>query len=188
MQHIFHSLQNHFLISMPQLNDPNFQHTVTYICEHSESGAMGLTINRPSTIDFTMLTKHLGIEIQAASRVNTPICVGGPVESERGFILHTTDHTWSNTLPITENIALSAAYEAVEEIAHGKGPESFLISLGCAGWQAGQLEAEIAANAWLVCEADLDVLFHTPSELQFAAATKVLGIDINFISPVVGHC
>lgn len=188
MQHTFHSLQHHFLISMPQLNDPNFQQTVTYICEHSPEGAMGLTINRPSDIDFSALAKYLEIEIKDTSLMNLPVHIGGPVESERGFILHTTDKVWPNTLPITEDIALSAAFEMVQDIAHGKGPASFLISLGCAGWQAGQLEAEIADNTWLVCQADMDVLFNTPSELQLSAAANVLGIDMNFLSSEVGHC
>lgn len=187
MQHVSNSLQNHFLISMPQLNDPNFQHTVTYICEHSDAGAMGLVINRPCTIDFTTLAAHLDITVTNPSLVDTTIFSGGPVEPERGFILHTTDQVWSNTLPITEDLALSAAYEVVEDIARGKAPESFLISLGCAGWQAGQLEMEIADNTWLVCEADLNVLFNTPFDLRFTAATKVLGIDMNFLSPDVGH-
>lgn len=188
MKNAFESLKNHFLISMPQLNDPNFQQTVTYICEHTAEGAMGIIINRPSKIDFTELANHLGIQINTPHLANEPIYNGGPVESERGFILHTSDKTWVNTLPVTEEVALSAALETLENIAHGEGPESFLISLGCAGWTAGQLEEEISNNVWLVCEADLDVLFNTPSDLQFSAATKVLGIDMNYLSSDVGHC
>ncbi|TBR43837.1 YqgE/AlgH family protein [Marinomonas agarivorans] len=187
----FESLQNHFLIAMPQLNDPNFHQTVTYICEHSSEGAMGITINRPSQVSFTALTDYLNIKINDAKRselIDTQICSGGPVEPERGFILHSTDKNWQNTLPVSEDLALSAAFEVIQDIAHGEGPTSFLISLGCAGWEAGQLEEEIADNAWLVCEANLDVLFNTPSELRFAAATDVLGIDMNFLSPDVGHC
>lgn len=188
MNTTFESLQNHFLIAMPQLNDPNFQHTVIYICDHSSEGAMGLTINRPSSVSFAALTDYLNIQIMDYALIDSQICVGGPVEPERGFILHTRDKSWSNTLPVSDNIALSAAFEVIEDIAHGKGPDSFLISLGCAGWEAGQLEAEITDNIWLVCEANLDVLFNTPTELQFSAATKVLGIDMNFLSPDVGHC
>lgn len=188
MQANFESLQNHFLIAMPQLNDPNFHHTVTYICDHSADGAMGITINRPSHVSFTALADYLNIQIKDYALADTQICSGGPVEPERGFILHSTDKKWPNTLPVSEDLALSAAFEVIQDIAHGEGPNAFLISLGCAGWDAGQLEAEITDNAWLVCEANLDVLFNTPSELRFNAATDVLGIDMNFLSPDVGHC
>lgn len=188
MKKVFESLKNHFLISMPQLNDPNFHHTVTYICEHTAEGAMGITINRPSSIDFTELADHLGIEILSPSLANVPIYSGGPVEPERGFILHSSDKSWTNTLKVADGVSLSAALETLENIAHGEGPESFLITLGYAGWQPGQLEEEISNNVWLVCEADLDVLFNTPSDMQFSAATKVLGIDMSRLSPDVGHC
>lgn len=188
MKSTFESLKNHFLIAMPQLNSADFEHTVIYLCEHTREGAMGITVNRPSQICFAELAKHLRLQTLLSSLEQTPIFTGGPVEAERGFILHTADKTWSNTLPVTQEIALSASLETLEDIAKGQGPEAFLISLGCAGWDEGQLEQEIANNMWLVCEADLEVLFHTPSEMRFAAATQVLGFDMSRLSPDVGHC
>ena len=188
MKNAFESFKNHFLISMPQLNDPEFEHTVIYLCEHTREGAMGITINRPSNIDFSVLAEHLALPLKADHLANVPIYSGGPVESERGFILHSADKTWSDTLPVTEFVSLSATLATLEDIAKGQGPESFIITLGCAGWDADQLESEISNNLWLVCEADLDVLFNTPSDMQFSAATRVLGFDMNRLSPDVGHC
>ncbi|WP_249411678.1 MULTISPECIES: YqgE/AlgH family protein [Marinomonas] len=187
MNAFFDSFKNHFLISMPHLDDPHFEHTVIYLCEHTKAGAMGIIINRPSNVDFTELADHLGIQIHSPRLTSEPIYTGGPVEAERGFILHTTDKVWSNTLRVTDEVSLSASLEALEDIAQGNGPEAFRITLGCAGWDAGQLETEIANNDWLVCEADLDVLFHTPSDMQFTAATRVLGIDMTRLSPDIGH-
>jgi putative transcriptional regulator len=187
MNAFFDSFKDHFLISMPHLDDPHFQHTVVYLCEHTEDGAMGIIINRPSNIDFTELADHLGIQIACPWLTSEPIYNGGPVEAERGFILHTADKSWSNTLKITSDVSLSASLETLEHISEGNGPEAFRITLGCAGWDAGKLESEIANNDWLVCEADLDVLFHTPSDMQFTAATKVLGIDMARLSPDIGH-
>ena len=187
MNAFFDSFKDHFLISMPHLDDPHFQHTVVYLCEHTEDGAMGIIINRPSDIDFTELADHLGMQIACPWLTSEPIYNGGPVEAERGFILHTADKSWSNTLKITSDVSLSASLETLEHISEGNGPEAFRITLGCAGWDAGKLESEIANNDWLVCEADLDVLFHTPSDMQFTAATKVLGIDMARLSPDIGH-
>ncbi|MBJ7539429.1 YqgE/AlgH family protein [Marinomonas sp. C1424] len=187
MTTFFDSFKNHFLISMPHLDDPHFEHTVIYLCEHTKAGAMGIVINRPSNVDFTELADHLGMPVANPKLTAEPIYNGGPVEAERGFILHTADKAWSNTLKVTDEVSLSASLEALEEIADGKGPSAFRITLGCAGWDAGQLESEITNNDWLVCEADLDVLFHTPSDMQFTAATNVLGIDMMRLSPDIGH-
>ncbi|MCV2401784.1 YqgE/AlgH family protein [Marinomonas sp. C2222] len=183
----FSSFKNHFLISMPHLDDPHFEHTVVYLCEHTKGGAMGVIINRPSNVDFTELANYLGMPVDDPIVASEPIYTGGPVESERGFILHTADKNWNNTLPVTDEVSLSASLEALEDIAAGKGAKAFRITLGCAGWDPGQLETEIANNDWLVCEADLDVLFHTPSDMQFTAATQVLGIDMARLSPDIGH-
>ncbi len=183
----FESFKNYFLISMPHLDDPHFEHTVIYLCQHTEAGAMGIVINRPSKVDFTELADHLEMKISNPLLAAEPIYHGGPVEAEKGFILHTADKQWSNTLQVTDEVSLSASLEALEDIAQNNGPNAFRITLGCAGWDAGQLESEIANNDWLVCEADLDVLFHTPSDMQFTAATQVLGIDMTRLSPDIGH-
>ncbi|WP_191601575.1 YqgE/AlgH family protein [Marinomonas algicola] len=187
MKTIFESLKNHFLISMPQLSDPQFQQTVIYLCEHTPEGALGITINRPSEVLFSELAAHLELEVIAPKMLDVPLYSGGPVESERGFILHSREVACPNELPVTSEVSLSASFSVIEDLANGKGPESFLIALGCSGWDAGQLESEISQNQWLVCEADLDVLFNTPSDLQFSAATRVLGFDMCRLSPDVGH-
>ncbi|WP_236037241.1 YqgE/AlgH family protein [Marinomonas vulgaris] len=187
MNTFFDSFKNHFLISMPHLNDPHFEHTVIYLCEHTKEGAMGIIINRPANVEFSELATHLDMQIDQPQIAAEPIYNGGPVEAERGFILHTSDKVWDNSLRVTDEVSLSASLEALQDIAQGTGPEAFRITLGCAGWDAGQLEAEITSNDWLVCEADLDVLFHTPSDMQFTAATQVLGIDMARLSPDIGH-
>ena len=187
MTAFFDSFKNHFLISMPHLDDPHFEHTVIYLCQHTQEGAMGIIINRPSNVDFTELADHLGMKVSCSRLAAEPIYTGGPVEAERGFILHTAEKKWNNTLTVTNEISLSASLEALEDIAKGDGPSAFIITLGCAGWDDGQLEAEIANNDWLVCEAYLDILFHTPSDMQFTAATQVLGIDMARLSPDIGH-
>ena len=187
MTAFFDSFKNHFLISMPHLDDPHFEHTVIYLCEHNHDGAMGVIINRPSSIDFSELADHLGIQVANPRLASELIYTGGPVEAERGFILHSAEKSWGNTLKITDEVSLSASLETLENIAEGKGPKDFRVTLGCAGWDGGQLEEEIANNDWLVCEADLDVLFHTPSDMQFTAATQVLGIDMTRLSPDIGH-
>lgn len=184
---LFDSFKHHFLISMPHLDDPHFEHTVVYVCQHSPEGAMGLIINKPSEVDFAELANYLEMKIAQPHLESLAIYSGGPVEAERGFILHSSDKQWGNTLHINDEVSLSASLETLEKIASGEGPSDFIITLGCAGWQAGQLEAEIANNDWLVCEADLDVLFRTPSDLQFNAATKVLGIDMTKLSSDIGH-
>ena len=148
---------------------------------------MGLVINRPSPIDFNELSEHLGMSLSLPHLTSEPIYLGGPVESERGFILHSAEKAWGNTLKVTDQVSLSASLETLEHIAAGDGPELFRIALGCAGWDSGQLETEIGNNDWLVVEADLDVLFNTPSEMQFTAATKTLGLDMSFLSPDIGH-
>jgi putative transcriptional regulator len=187
MKTTFESLKNHFLISMPQLSDPQFQQTVIYLCEHTPEGALGITINRPSDVLFSELAAHLELEVISPKMSDVPLYSGGPVESERGFILHSREVPCPNELPVTSQVSLSASFSVIEDLANGKGPESFLIALGCSGWDAGQLESEITQNQWLVCEADLDVLFNTPSDLQFSAATRVLGFDMCRLSPDVGH-
>ncbi len=188
MKTAFESLKNYFLISMPQLRDPTFQQTIVYLCEHTPEGALGIIINRPSDISFIDLAAHLEINVLDYHLSDVAVFRGGPVEPERGFILHSRENPCPNELPITEEVSLSASFAVIEDIAKGKGPESFLISLGCSGWDAGQLEDEISQNQWLVCEADLDVLFNTSSDLQLSAATKMLGFDMSRLSPDVGHC
>ncbi len=183
------SLANHFLIAMPSLADPNFTRTVTYICEHGEEGAMGLVVNRPLELSFTELLSHVEIEPPARARAGgeQPIYQGGPVQNERGFVLHRPPGDWEASLAISAEIGLTMSRDIIEAIAEGSGPRDYLIALGYAGWGAGQLEEELAGNAWLNGPADPAVLFDTPVERRWEAAAAHLGVDLALLSTDIGH-
>ena len=186
------SLTNHFIIAMPSLNDPNFEQSVSYICEHNNEGAMGIVINRPMDISFTDLCEQLDIEITDNDAVNHPIYDGGPVEVDRGFILHTPIGEWESTLEITKDIGLTMSQDIIEAIANGYSsdnnpPKHFMIMLGYAGWSEDQIEDEIAANVWLNVPATDDILFHTPIESRWTAAAASLGINLQTLSSDIGH-
>ncbi len=186
------SLTNHFIIAMPSLNDPNFEQSVSYICEHNNEGAMGVVINRPLDMTFADLCEQLDIEITDSDCKNHPIFEGGPVEVDRGFILHTPIGDWESTLEVTKDIGLTMSQDIIEAIANGYSsdsppPEHFIITLGYAGWSEDQIEDEIAANAWLNVPASKDILFHTPTENRWTAAAATLGIDLQTLSSDIGH-
>ncbi len=185
-----------FLIAMPGMMDPRFDQTVIYMCAHTEEGAMGLVINRPADdLDVGRLLVKLGIIDEAAAAIELPealrrqpVLVGGPVEPTRGFVLHSTDYFRpEGTLPISERVGLTATLEILQDMAQGRGPEHALLALGYAGWAPGQLEGEIAQNAWLTCEADEEILFSTPLEKRYEKALAKLGIDPGFLSADAGH-
>jgi len=179
------NLKNHFLLAMPQLNDPWFANSVCYICDHNEEGSMGLVINKPLNMKLTEILKEL--EIEASQTKNQLVLQGGPVSPEQGFILYHGAVKTEQNMAIAPNINLTTSKEILEEIGTGQGPENMLICLGYAGWEAGQLEAEITANSWLTIPADDELLFHTPSQEVARAAAKKLGIDINLLSGQSGH-
>jgi putative transcriptional regulator len=181
------NLTNHFLIAMPNLADPNFFHSVTYICEHSDKGAMGIVINHPVDFSLNELFDHMDIEHKTGSGGNQAIFNGGPVENERGFVLHRFDKTWNSTLKITDSLAITTSRDIIEAIATDTGPEKSLIALGYAGWDRGQLEQEIADNAWLCGPADDSILFDLPITERWAAAAKKIGVDLNLLSTTSGH-
>ncbi|MGD8568710.1 MAG: YqgE/AlgH family protein [Gammaproteobacteria bacterium] len=180
-------LTNQFLIAMPNLMDPNFFHSVTYICEHSEQGAMGIVINQPVELTVDELITQIGMEKTTSRPLDQWVYRGGPVETERGFVLHQPIGSWESTLPITDNIAISTSNDIVEAIAAGEGPEQCLVALGYAGWGAGQLEREMVDNAWLSGPADAGIIFNTQAEKRWEAAARLLGIDINSLSGDAGH-
>lgn len=181
------SLHNHFLIAMPALADPNFAHTVTYMCEHNEEGALGIIINRPLELTLGEVLSHMQIEASASVDTTVPVFFGGPVQPERGFILHSPPGEWSSSLSITDDIALTTSRDVITAIAHGEGPKRFLLALGYAGWGAGQLEQEMADNAWLSGPADPRLLFEAPVEERWEAAAALLGIDLHLLSSEAGH-
>lgn len=181
------SLTNHFLIAMPSLADPNFSHTVTYICEHNEEGAMGVVINRPMDISLSEVLEQM--EIEPSNNLDTSVSVngGGPVHPEQGFVIHRPLGAWQSSLSVSDEVGLSTSRDILTAIAHGEGPSEYLIALGYAGWGPGQLEEELAQNAWLSGPVSMEILFGLPLEQRWAAAAALLGVDLNLISSDFGH-
>ena len=181
------SLTNHFLIAMPGLQDPNFSRTVTYVCEHTDQGAMGIVINRPMEIRLGEVLSQLDIDSDDAVVLDTVVFLGGPVQPDRGFVLHTGGESYDSTLSITSEISVTTSRDVLEAIADGKGPARKFIALGYAGWAGGQLEEEMSANAWLSGPADDDVIFSLPADARWQAAAQLLGVDMNLLSGEAGH-
>lgn len=183
----FFSLRNQLLIAMPGMLDPRFTHTVIYLCEHSEEGAMGLTINRPAGAPISKIFQQLDLEYPS-SLGDQPLLVGGPVQLERGFVLHRPGpREWESTLATGSQINLTASRDIIVDIANNKGPDSLLILLGYAGWGPGQLERELAENAWLTVPADPELIFDTPPEQLASLAAARIGVDLRQLSHVAGH-
>ena len=178
---------DHFLIAMPGLMDPNFYHTVTYICEHGSEGAMGIVINRPMNIQLGEILEQMQIPCGVPEQLQQPIYIGGPVAMERGFVLHATGPQWASTLEITSQISITTSQDILESIASGQGPNEHLIALGYAGWGGGQLERELSENAWLSGPADRDIIFRQPVERRWHAAASLLGVDLDILSNEAGH-
>ena len=180
-------LTNQFLIAMPSLEDPNFFHSVTYICEHNEEGALGLVINRPLDMQLGEILQHVHMENAEPEARQMPVHLGGPVQQDRGFVLHEPLGDWEATLKVTDRIGITSSLDILEAIARNEGPERSLITLGYAGWGAGQLEREMAENAWLSGPANPDILFNTPDDERWKAAAASLGIDLDLLSGEAGH-
>lgn len=184
-------LSNQFLIAMPNLADPEFFHTVSYICNHDEEGAMGVTINRPLDVGLGDLLEHLQMPTDDPDIASIPVYAGGPVQADRGFVLHQTTNTnteeWDASIVVSKSISLTMSQDIIEAIALNEGPEKFLIMLGYAGWSDGQLEQELLSNAWLNGIADEKVIFDTPSENQWTQAAKHLGVELGLMSTEIGH-
>jgi putative transcriptional regulator len=181
------SLAGQLLVAMPQMTDPRFARSVVYLCAHSAEGAMGLVINRLiDSLTFDGLLEQIGVE-RTASGGSLPIHFGGPVESSRGFVLHTTDYLQDSSLVIEDEIALTATIDVLKAIAQGDGPRRRVLALGYAGWAPGQLDAEIQANGWLLVPADLELVFGLDNEAKWQRAIAKLGIDLSLLSSEAGH-
>jgi putative transcriptional regulator len=177
----------HFLIAMPTMADPHFSHTLTYVCEHNADGALGIVINRPTDMTLSALFEQIEVPLVDAALRQRPVHYGGPVQVDRGFVLHRPLGNWQSTLAVDDNVGLTTSKDVLEAVARGVGPKDVFVSLGYAGWSAGQLEDEISQNAWLTVAADPDVLFETPVEARLPAAMRLLGIDFSRLSGDVGH-
>lgn len=178
---------NQLLIAMPGLADPNFSSTVTLICEHNDDGALGIIINRPLTLTLSGLFNQLSVEDADSEAASDPVMAGGPVGIERGFVLHGKEHSFENTLVVSDDIQLTLSRDVIDAMAVGDGPEKSLVAIGYAGWEAGQLEEEMLANSWLSVTATPELVFDTPFEERWESAARLLGVDMASISPDAGH-
>lgn len=179
------NLKNHFLLAMPQLDDQWFGQSVCYICNHDESGSMGLVINKPIGMDLADIFSELKIETE--KKATQIIMQGGPVSPEQGFILYQGSYNEVENMEIAQNIRLTSSKDILENLAHGAGPENSIICLGYAGWGAGQLEQELIQNSWLTIPADEELLFHTPMENIAQKAANKLGISLEQLNTQSGH-
>lgn len=184
--HTSDSLRDHLLIATPALNEGFFTRTVTYICEHGESGAMGIVINQPLEVELEEILEHLDIEMTVVPSDAT-VLAGGPVQIDHGFVLHRGSGQWEASLKVSDDIWLTTSRDILVAIATGKGPAQHLVALGYAGWGAGQLEEELAQNSWLTVKADPEILFNIGYDERLSAAGRKLGIDIRLMSGEAGH-
>ncbi len=181
-------LTNQFLVAMPELDDGMFGRAVIYIFRHDEDGAAGLIVNHPSEVLFDSLLSEIRLPaLKPLSRPEQPVLVGGPVHPELGFVLHQGHGPWTSTLHSSESIAVTHSRDVLDAISQGHGPADYIVSLGYAGWQPGQLEEELADNMWLTSQASTDVLFELPYEARWEAAINALGLDWRLLSNEVGH-
>lgn len=181
------NLTGHFLIAMPAMTDPYFSKSLTLICEHNADGAMGVVVNRPIDMPLKALFEQLSLDLQDHPLATAAVHFGGPVQTERSFVLHQAAGAWQSTLAVKGDIALTTSRDILEAIANGNGPEKALVTLGYAGWGAGQLEQEISLNAWLSVPANSPVIFDLPDADKLDAALKLLGVDFGQLSEGAGH-
>lgn len=178
---------DHFLIAMPNMLDPNFAGALAYVCDHGDQGALGVVINRPIELDMETLFAQIGLTLDDSAIKHATVYYGGPVQVERGFVLHRPVGAWGSTLSVNDRVGLTTSKDILEAACRHEGPTEMLVTLGYAGWGPGQLEDEIKQNAWLTVEADPDVIFALPPEQRFAAAMSLLGIDLAMLSEEAGH-
>ncbi len=192
------NLTHHFLIAMPGLMDESFSRSVVYMCEHSERGALGLIINKPSPMRMEELFEKVELHLGRTDLIEIPVLQGGPVHTERGFVLHEplsktdasnaeTENTYASTLMIPGGLEMTTSKDVLEALSTGAGPRKVLITLGYAAWAQGQLESELAENSWLTVEADAQVIFDTPIEHRYDSALALLGLQAWMLSPQAGH-
>lgn len=183
----FAYLKNHFLIAMPQLKNSNFNRSVTYICDHNAEGAMGIVINHPMPINLGEVLEQMKITVNAPELTAKPVFFGGPIQRERGFILHRPMGVWHSSVNLTENLVITTSRDILEAMAQNEGPKDAVVFLGYAGWEPGQLEKEMLENVWLSGPADIDILFNMPFHQRRQAAADLIGVDLDLLSGDIGH-
>ncbi|MFH1603121.1 MAG: YqgE/AlgH family protein [Pseudomonadota bacterium] len=180
-------LTHHFLIAMPSMVDPYFAKSLTYICEHNDQGALGVVVNRPLDLSLQALFERINLAFAANHLRDIPVYFGGPVQTDRGFVLHQPVGEWHSTLKVRGSLGLTTSKDILEAVATGAGPTKLLVTLGYSGWAAGQLEHELAQNAWLTVEAGEQIIFDLPAEEKLPAAMELLGVDFANLSEDAGH-
>lgn len=181
------NLTRQFLIAMPAMADPIFAKSLVYVVDHNPEGAMGVIVNRPIGMDVRTLFEQVDIELQREDVAEQQVYFGGPVQTDRGFVLHQPLGNWQSTMSIEDELGLTTSKDVLLAVGSGAGPDRLFVTLGYAGWDAGQLEGELAQNAWLTVEADIEVVFSLPSEQRYEAALRLLGIDMAMLSETAGH-
>ena len=190
------NLTNHFLIAMPGLEDASFSRSVVYVCEHSERGALGLVINKPSDINLKVLFDKVELPLGRKDLAQSPVFQGGPVQVDRGFVLHEPtfshgdkpgDSVYASTMSIPGGLEMTTSRDVLEALSTGAGPRKVLVSLGYSAWGEGQLESELGENSWLTVDADTTVIFDTPVEQRYEKALGLLGLQVWMLSPQAGH-
>jgi putative transcriptional regulator len=181
------SLVDKCLIATPAIKDPIFASSLVYMCEHSENGSMGLVVNHETSQVLDDIFRQLNIDCDDEHIKNQPVYIGGPVQLEQGFVLHSGESDWQNSVEVSSGIHLTSSLDILQAIADGRGPEDYLVILGFSGWASGQLESELQQNSWLTSTCNPDLLFHEKPEDKWQVAFDSLGFDINSLSPVSGN-
>ena len=181
------TLTNHFLIAMPSMRDPSFRRGVAFVCQHGEDGAMGLLVNRLSEYRLGDVLAQMNLSASSAEVADSPVLIGGPVQPERGFVLHTPHGEWESSFKISDTICVTTSRDILVAIAEGRGPERTLVTLGYSGWGAGQIETELKENAWLTVPANERILYDTPIEQRWDAAAALVGVSIANLTSYSGR-
>ncbi len=181
------SLVDKCLIATPVIKDPIFASSLVYMCEHNENGSMGLVVNHETSQVLGDIFDQLNIKCEDEAIKDQPVFIGGPVQLEQGFVLHSSAGHWQNSIEVSEGINLTSSLDILQSIAGGQGPEDYLVILGFSGWASGQLETELQQNSWLTSTCSPDLLFHQKPEDKWQVAFDTLGFDINMLSPVSGN-
>ncbi len=181
------NLTNHFLVAMPGLSESSFGGSVVFVAEHTAKGALGLVINRPMELDLQSLFERIDLKLDLPCLAQSPVYYGGPVQTDRGFVLHSPVGSWGSTVAVGDDVGLTSSKDVLEAVARGQGPQQMLVTLGYSGWGPGQLEEELGANSWLTMGADRDVIFNAPAEDRLSRAYGLLGINPAFLSSAAGH-
>jgi putative transcriptional regulator len=180
-------LIDQFLIAMPSMTDPNFSQTVTYLFRHNEQGAMGIVINRPTNMHMAQVFEQLQFSCSDEAVESRPVLQGGPMQTELGFVIHRPGVDWEQTIKVSDRIHVTTSRDILAAMARGEEPRSALVALGYAGWGAGQLETEIAANSWLTVQSNDGVLFDVPYDQRWRAAGRLIGVDVTNLGADAGH-